>query len=130
MEWTHRRSGAPLDGVHSMVQDRGVVNQISVRELQLMLQKGEPVLLVDVREPWEHRFAKLPGSVLIPLGQLAERAGEVVPPAGAKVVTYCHHGIRSLEAAAQLAELGHDAASLAGGIERWSVAVDSSVPRY
>jgi rhodanese-related sulfurtransferase len=59
------------------------------------------------------------------------RLDDVPPPAGAQVVVYCHHGIRSLSGAAILGQAGiPDAASLAGGIDAWSVEVDPSVPRY
>ena len=97
-----------------------------------MRQRGESIYLVDVRQPWEHELARLPDDVLVPLDQLADRADEITPPAGALVVTYCHHGIRSLNAAAILQQLGHEhVASLAGGIDAWSQLIDpASVARY
>lgn len=96
-----------------------------------MRQRGESIYLVDVRQPWEHELARLPDDILVPLDQLADRADEITPPPGALVVTYCHHGIRSLNAAAILQQLGHaPVASLAGGIDAWSQLVDPSVPRY
>jgi rhodanese-related sulfurtransferase len=108
-----------------------VVREIDVSRLAAMLQAGEPVYLLDVRQPWEHETAALPGSVLVPLDQLAARAGEVRPPEGAAVVVYCHHGVRSLAGAALLERLGFkDLASLAGGIDAWSLVVDPSMPRY
>jgi adenylyltransferase/sulfurtransferase len=108
-----------------------VVRQIDVRQLAARLKAGEPVYLLDVRQPWEHETAALPGSVLIPLDQLAARSDEVRPPAGAEVVVYCHHGVRSLSGAALLERLGFaDVASLAGGIDAWSLVVDPAVPRY
>ena len=105
--------------------------QITVQQLKARLDTDAPVYLVDVRQPWEHETAALPGSVLLPLDQLADRAGEVAPPEGVPVVVYCHHGIRSLTAAALLERLGlPDVVSLAGGIDAWSLYVDDSVPRY
>jgi rhodanese-related sulfurtransferase len=96
-----------------------------------MRKRGDRILLVDVRQPWEHELAALPDDVLIPLDQLAERADELEPAADTLVVTYCHHGIRSLNAAAILERLGHArVASLAGGIDAWSQLVDPTVPRY
>ena len=96
-----------------------------------MRQRGESIYLIDVRQPWEHEIARLPDDILVPLDQLADRADELAPPAGALVVTYCHHGIRSLNAAAILQQLGHgNVASLAGGIDAWSQLVDPSVARY
>src|SRR5262245_65320534 len=99
--------------------------QISARELAQHLANERPVLLLDVRRPDEHAFVALPGSVLIPLNELANRLGEVQPAAGAMVVTYCHHGMRSLSAAAILERAGIlDVRSLAGGIDAWSREVD------
>ena len=108
-----------------------MVQQISVKELFLKLKAGERVVLLDVRTPREHEIAALPGSTLIPLPELAERADEVAPAEGALVVAYCHHGVRSLSAAAILEKLGHErVASLQGGIDAWSIHIDESIPRY
>lgn len=107
-----------------------MVREIGAGELKALLDGGAKVCLVDVREPWEHALAALPSSMLIPLGELGERACEVRPEEGSPVVVYCHHGVRSLHAAALLAEAGIDAASLAGGIDRWSREIDPKTPRY
>ncbi len=108
-----------------------MVRQIDASQLAEWVAAGEPVYLLDVRQPWEHELAALPGSRLIPLDQLASRAGEVQPPDGALVVVYCHHGIRSLTGAAILERRGmKDVVSLAGGIDAWSARIDSRVPRY
>ncbi len=108
-----------------------MVQQITVRELAEMRTRGEPLVLVDVRQPWEHELASLPDSLLIPLGELPARMGEVHAPENALVVVYCHHGIRSLSGAAFLQQTGLPrVASLAGGIDAWSVQVDPRVPRY
>jgi rhodanese-related sulfurtransferase len=108
-----------------------VVREIRPRELQTMLGAGEPVYLLDVRQPGEHQFVALPSSVLIPLPELPARVAEVQPAAGALIVVYCHHGVRSLHGASILAHFGHArVASLAGGIDAWSLEVDPSLPRY
>ncbi|MGK4004228.1 rhodanese-like domain-containing protein [Sorangium sp. So ce1036] len=108
-----------------------MVQQISVKELFLKLKAREPVYLLDVRTPGEHEIAALPGSTLIPLNELAERAEEIDANADALIVAYCHHGVRSLSAAAILEKLGHErVASLQGGIDAWSVHIDESIPRY
>jgi rhodanese-related sulfurtransferase len=103
-----------------------MVQQIRPEKLAEKLRAGEPVYLLDVRQPWEHDYCALPDSVLIPLPELPGRLDEVHPPAGAAVVVYCHHGIRSLSGAAILGP----AYSLAGGIEAWAVVVDPKVARY
>lgn len=108
-----------------------MIPQINVQQLAARLQAGEPVFLLDVRQPWEHELAALPNSQLLPLDQVAVRASELEVPADALLVVYCHHGIRSQSGAALLHRLGHDrAVSLAGGIDAWSLLVDPRVPRY
>jgi rhodanese-related sulfurtransferase len=105
--------------------------QVSVKELARLRAEGAAVWLLDVRQPWERDLATLPDSHLIPLGELPARLNEVEPPEGALVVVYCHHGIRSLSGAAILEQHGHaNVASLAGGIDAWSLLVDPTVPRY
>jgi adenylyltransferase/sulfurtransferase len=107
-----------------------VIHQITPTELAARLGK-EPVYLLDVRQPWEHETASLPGSALIPLNELDARLAEVQPPDGSLLVAYCHHGVRSLTAAHVLQRNGFtNVASLAGGIDAWSLEVDPSVPRY
>jgi rhodanese-related sulfurtransferase len=107
------------------------IRQLSVEELRDRLTAREPTLLLDVRQPWEHDVAHLPGDVLVPLDELHERAGEIEPPAGALVVCYCHHGVRSLHAAAYLQGLGvTEVCSLQGGIDAWSDRIDGTVPHY
>lgn len=108
-----------------------MVKQIDVHELQDKLRAGEPVHLLDVRQSWENETAALPESQLIPLPELPSRLGEVTPPAGAMLVVYCHHGIRSLSAAHLLERAGFaNVVSLAGGIDAWSIEIDPKVPRY
>ncbi len=105
--------------------------EILVQELAARLAAGEPVHLLDVRLPWEHAIAALPSSQLIPLQQLKAQASEVSCPAGVPLVVYCHHGVRSLNGAYLLEQLGFpEVYSLAGGIDAWSVEVDPKVPRY
>jgi len=113
------------------LEHQTLVAQISPRELADVIAAGRPVYLIDVRKPWEHERAALPGSVLVPLDELAARVDEIEPPPGALVVAYCHHGVRSLSAVAILAELGRPGvASLRGGIDAWSLVIDPKVPRY
>lgn len=107
------------------------VREIDVQSLAHRLQERQPTLLLDVRQPWEHTLAALPGDVLIPLDQLPHRYGELTPEQDTLVVVYCHHGIRSRSAAAFLNAVGFsNLVSLAGGIDAWSVLIDPSLPRY
>jgi adenylyltransferase/sulfurtransferase len=108
-----------------------MVQVISVRELAKKLSAGEPIYLLDVRQHWEHETAALPASLLIPLHELPQRTAEVRPPPRALTVVYCHHGMRSLSGALVLEQAGlGPVASLAGGIDAWSLYVDPTVRRY
>ena len=108
-----------------------MIRQILPQEVQAKIVAGEPVYLLDVRNPDEYAYCRIGESLLIPLPELPHRLDEVCPPAGALVVAYCHHGIRSLSAAAILQQAGFEnVASMRGGIEAWSLTVDPAVPRY
>jgi adenylyltransferase/sulfurtransferase len=86
------------------------------------------VQILDVREGWEYDLAHLPGAMLIPLGQLAGRLGEL--EASRPVAAYCHHGVRSLHGLHILQGAGfQDIAHLAGGIAAYS-RMDPSIPSY
>lgn len=102
---------------------------IDAAALRAALDSARPPVLLDVREPWEAAIAQIPGSVLLPLGDLPERLGELDP--SVPVVVYCHHGVRSARALAFLERNEFaDARHLTGGIDAWSVAVDPTLPRY
>ena len=106
-----------------------VPEEITVEGLAALREAGEPIQLLDVREPWEAQLAAIDDSVLIPLGQLPTRWNELDPDA--PTVIYCHSGIRSAQARDWLRSLDFaNTTSLAGGIDAWSRAVDPSVPRY
>jgi len=108
-----------------------MVQQISARDLAMRLENQNPTFLLDVRQPWEHDMSAIAGSTLIPLSELPVRAGEIKAAGDMLVVVYCHHGMRSMSAAAILTRHGHqNVASLAGGIDAWSCEVDPGVPRY
>jgi len=105
--------------------------QIVPVELAAWLKSEQPPRLLDVRQPDEHAFASIAGSMLVPLPELAERADELSEWRDAEVVVYCHHGVRSAHAIGILRQLGFaKLVNLAGGIDRWSLDVDHGVPRY
>ena len=105
--------------------------EITPQQLSEKLRSGERVFLLDVRHEWEHQLARLPDQAVIPLHELATRLEDLDCAPDAPIVCYCHHGVRSLSAAAILRQAGFERAqSLAGGIDLWSRLVDPSVPRY
>lgn len=99
---------------------------IDARQLADRLALGEPLTLLDVREPWEAQVASIPGSVLIPLGELAAaRLDSTIP-----VVVYCHLGARSARARDLLADGGFSVTHLAGGVDAWARELDPEMARY
>ena len=102
---------------------------ITPAELDARMRRGEELLLIDVREVFEHELARVEGARLLPLSVFREWAGALDP--AAEIVVMCHHGIRSAQVCAFLAQQGFDKLSnLAGGIDRWSREVDADVPLY
>jgi adenylyltransferase/sulfurtransferase len=102
---------------------------ISVRELKTKMDRNEALTLIDVREPYEYELARIEGSRLIPLGELETRLGEL--PRSGTLVMQCHSGGRSEHAVRILQAAGFkNAVNLEGGIDAWSVRIDSAVPRY
>ena len=102
---------------------------IDPEALAVRLAKGEPTVVLDVREGWEVEVAALEGSTHIPMAEVPRRHGEL--PRDRDLVVLCHHGMRSAMVAEYLRSAGFDRViNLTGGIDRWSVAVDRSVSRY
>ncbi|HEX6849823.1 MAG TPA: molybdopterin-synthase adenylyltransferase MoeB [Candidatus Polarisedimenticolaceae bacterium] len=92
-------------------------------------EAGEPLFLLDVREPHEFAIARIPGSTLVPLRELPARLHEL-DSARTCVVT-CHHGPRAFHAAEMLRRAGFTRVSvLVGGVDAWAKAIDPSMPRY
>ena len=102
---------------------------IHPQSLKRLIDERNDIILLDVREEWEYRLVHLNGAKWIPLGELLQRASELNPYA--EVVVYCHRGMRSLDAAYLLQQLGFKRVkSLVGGIDRWVQEIDPSLPQY
>ena len=90
------------------------------------------MFLLDVREPGEVQIAKIPGGVLIPLGELPKRMDELPQGATAPdIVVYCRSGMRSAKAVGLLKSNGFTRVqNLKGGILDWISRIDPSLHRY
>jgi adenylyltransferase/sulfurtransferase len=104
--------------------------QITARELDAWIKRGDDIQIIDVREPHEFEIARLPGGRLIPLRQVVSRAAEI--DASRITVVQCKAGVRSAQAIAALRQAGFTGTliNLQGGILAWSNDVDPSVPKY
>ncbi len=102
---------------------------MSARELKRKMDAREAFELIDVREPFEYEIARIDGSKLIPLGEIAQRADELQREQ--MIVVHCHSGGRSAEGVRLLRQRGFtNVYNLEGGIDAWSDEIDPSVPKY
>ena len=107
------------------------IPEMTVFELKAKMDRKENFVLLDVREPFEYEAAKIPGSRLIPLGELEQRLGELESFKDKEIVAHCKMGGRSLKAAELLRRSGFKKVwNVVGGITEWSNKIDPSVPKY
>ena len=106
--------------------------EISAPEVNALIEAGEQVFLIDVREAFEHAIASIDGAELIPMDTVPMRLGDLDALADrGTLIVFCHHGMRSLNVVNWLRGQGVGACqSMAGGIDAWSVSIDRSIPRY
>jgi molybdopterin/thiamine biosynthesis adenylyltransferase/rhodanese-related sulfurtransferase/molybdopterin converting factor small subunit len=106
-----------------------ITDDMQPRELKERLDRGEPIVIVDVREPQEYQINRIEGSKLIPLGELPQRYEELDP--NAALVMQCKSGARSAKATQFLRGVGFkNVRNLAGGILGWIDQVDPTQPKY
>ena len=106
-----------------------MLEQILPTDLKQRLDRGDAVVVLDVREPDELALARLPGVVHIPVGDIPARLHELDPDR--ETVVMCHHGTRSAHVASFLLQRDFTRVlNLHGGIDAWSLTVDASVRRY
>ena len=106
--------------------------EVTPQEVQQAVAQGNPMLLLDCREPHEYQLARLEGAELVPMRSVPAELQRLEAAAEeSRIIVYCHHGVRSLHVADWLRQQGvENAQSLQGGIDRWSLEIDPSVPRY
>jgi molybdopterin/thiamine biosynthesis adenylyltransferase/rhodanese-related sulfurtransferase/molybdopterin converting factor small subunit len=106
--------------------------ETTVLDLKRAIDSGGNPYILDVREPQEYQICRIPGSVLIPLGQVGARVQEIAAAAeGRPIVVQCKMGARSAKATQLLREQGLDRAqNLKGGILAWIDQVDPRQPKY
>ncbi len=104
-------------------------DEATVEELKTRLDRRDPFLLLDVREPREFEICRIPGSVLIPLNELPLRLSEL--EGRGEMIVHCRSGVRSGKAVRLLRESGFGGArNLTGGILAWIDRIDPSLPKY
>ena len=104
------------------------LGEMSVQELSALIEGGESFEFIDVRTPSEFETARIPGAVLL---DETENQRLMDLPLQTKIVFFCHHGPRGVNAAQQFIGNGFtNVHNLTGGIDAWSTEIDPSVPRY
>jgi sulfur-carrier protein adenylyltransferase/sulfurtransferase len=116
---------APTD---SAPAEKDAPREITAVELKARLDRGDQVLILDVREPQEYQINRIAGSTLIPLGELPQRYTEIDP--STEIIAQCKSGVRSAKAADFLRQKGYTVTNLKGGILGWIDAVDPTQPKY
>jgi rhodanese-related sulfurtransferase len=105
------------------------IGEIEPVELKARLDRGDQVVVLDVREPEEIAIAPFPDAKHIPMGDIPSRLTEL--DMEAEWVVVCHHGVRSAQVAMYLARMGFERVSnLIGGIDAWSLTADPATARY
>ena len=119
--------GVPQAAAVEAAQD--AVPVIDVAELKRKLDAREDFLLLDVRERYEYDIAQVPGTKLMPLGELPSRMSEL--DSAQNIALLCKNGRRSAQALRTLQDAGFSKlVNVAGGIEAWANEIDPSVPKY
>jgi molybdopterin/thiamine biosynthesis adenylyltransferase/rhodanese-related sulfurtransferase len=120
---------APAGSTNAAKPDLPANLETTVEELKARIDRGDRVFILDVREPNEYQIARIPGSTLIPLGELPKRISEL--PRGSDIVVHCKMGGRSAKAVRQLVDGGFTRVqNLKGGILAWSDRIDPAVAKY
>jgi molybdopterin/thiamine biosynthesis adenylyltransferase/rhodanese-related sulfurtransferase len=118
-------------GLPSPTERRAERREISAAELAAKRARAEDHLLLDVRTPDEFETAHIEGALLIPLAELPGRLNELDAWRARPIVVQCRTGARSAQAQDLLEAAGFEQVeNLDGGIDAWSITVDSSIPRY
>ncbi len=105
--------------------------EITPQEFQDCLAASEDVILLDCRTVPERELARIEPSIHVPMTDIKSALQDLLEHADKTVVVHCHHGVRSLQVTNFLRNEGFEkAVSLAGGIDRWSLEIDTSIPRY
>ena len=124
------RYGFPVVGLLELRPVKELPIEITPAEVGGLRKGGAALRLIDVREPEEHAICHIEGAELIPMRTVPEHLHDLDRD-DARIVVFCHHGMRSLNVVDWLRKQGvENCQSMAGGIDLWSVQIDPGVPRY
>ena len=104
------------------------MENLSVFETKEKMEREKDFKIIDVRENWEHEIGAIKNSIKMPLSRLVEDCASLDQSIEYGVI--CHSGVRSLQGAAFLQSKGFKVFNIEGGIDKWSIDIDSSIDRY
>jgi molybdopterin/thiamine biosynthesis adenylyltransferase/rhodanese-related sulfurtransferase len=117
--------------VSEEAQQAAAGSTITAKDLKNMLDNGENIFLVDVREPNEYEIVSIPGATLLPKGEFMSGAALESMPQDKRIVLHCKSGARSAECLAVVKDAGFaDAVHVGGGVLAWINQIDPSLPTY
>jgi len=118
-----------IRGEEMEAKDLGTEWEISPKALEQKITAGDELVILDVRNPEEAQISRIPGSILIPLGELPERVAQL--NTADQMVVHCRSGVRSAKAVEFLRSVGFKKVkNLVGGINAWAAEVDTTMARY
>lgn len=105
--------------------------EIEVCVVRDLLESDMGGVLIDCRETHEYEFCRIDGAISIPMQETPSRVDEFADHRDTLIIVLCHHGMRSLTVVQWLRRNGFSTVqSMAGGIDAWSIQIDSTIPRY
>ena len=109
------------------IETKIAVENISVADLATAMRAGD-VFLLDVREAAEVATASMPRAHHVPMNDITERLSDL--PRDKTIYVFCHHGGRSQMVCHYLQQQGYDCKNIMGGIHRYALEIDKTIPTY
>ncbi|WP_218835666.1 rhodanese-like domain-containing protein [Streptomyces sp. SA15] len=120
---------SPGDGTSPAPEPSGFA--VTPEQLKEMLDRGDAIDLIDIREPYEWDIVRIPGARLVPMGQWLSGEALAGLRRDLRPVFYCRTGVRTLDVLAVARRAGYaDAVHLEGGVVAWANRIDPSLPVY
>lgn len=105
-----------------------MIKEVSPEQLAQQIKTDAPLVILDVREPWEYALCRIEPSTHIPMNNIPLEAAGL--DKSKHYAALCHHGMRSLQVANFLAAQGFDVVNISGGIDLWAQTVEPEMARY
>ena len=110
-------------------KESNIIKEISVHQLKHLQSEKADFILLDVREDFEVKIARIPGSLHIPMNQIPDRLEKL--NLEKEIIIYCKSGMRSESVCEYLLNQNFKSVkNVKGVIKAWSKEIDSSIPLY